>query len=92
LRTSANLKGELAMPTPEMSTAMKILAAVLDFLTIFMAGGFVVARLWGLSTDGGFKLKGTPALVLFAVVIAYFWLLPKITGSTLWHWILGPRS
>jgi hypothetical protein len=79
------------MPTPEMSTAMKVLAAVLDFFTIFMAGGFVIARLWGLSTDGGFKLKGTPALVLFAVVIAYFWLLPKIAGSTLWQWILGPR-
>lgn len=80
------------MPTPEMSTAMKVLAAVLDFVTIFMAAGFVISKFTGQSTDGGFKLKGTPALVLFAVVIAYFWLLPKVAGSTLWQWILGPRG
>lgn len=80
------------MPTTEMSTAMKVLAAVLDFFTIFIAAGYVIAKFTGQSTDGGFKLKGTPALVLFAVVIAYFWLLPKVTGSTLWQWILGPRG
>lgn len=80
------------MPTPEMSTFMKVLAAVLDFITIFMAGGFVIARLWGQSTESGFKLSGLPAFLLFAVVIAYFWLLPKVAGSTLWQWILGPRG
>lgn len=80
------------MPSPEMSTAMKVLAAVLDFITIFFAGGFVIARLWGQSTDGGFKLSGVPALVLFLVIIAYFMLMPKIAGSTLWQWILGPHG
>ena len=80
------------MPTPEMSTALKVLAAVLDFITIFMAGGFVIARLWGLSTEGGFKLSGLPALVLMGVIVAYFVLLPRIAGSTLWVWILGPKG
>lgn len=80
------------MPSPEMSTAMKILAAVLDFITIFFAGGFVIARLWGQSTESGFKLSGVPALVLFIVIIAYFLLMPKIAGSTLWQWILGPHG
>ena len=80
------------MPTPDMSIAMKVLAAVLDFITIFMAAGLVISKFTGQSTDGSFKLKGTPALVLFAVVIAYFWLLPKVAGSTLWAWILGPRG
>jgi hypothetical protein len=75
-----------------MSTFMKVLAALLDFITIFMAGGFVIARLWGQSTEGGFKLSGAPAFLLFAVIIAYFWLLPKVAGSTLWQWILGPRG
>ena len=77
------------MPAPEMSTFMKILAGVLDFVTIFMAAGFVISKLTGQPTEGGFKLKGAPALALFAVVIAYFWLLPKVTGSTLWQWLLG---
>ena len=44
-RPSAQPRGVHAMPTPEMSTFMKVLAAVLDFITIFMAGGFVIARL-----------------------------------------------
>lgn len=80
------------MPESEMSTAIKVLAAVLDFLTVFLAGGFVIARLWGLSTDGGFKLNGTPALILMLVIIAYFVLMPRIAGSTLWQWILGPHG
>jgi hypothetical protein len=80
------------MPSPEMSLAMKVLAAVLDFITIFFAGGFVIARLWGQSTDGGFKLNGAPALVLMVVIIAYFLLIPKIAGSTLWQWILGSHG
>jgi hypothetical protein len=81
------------MDTPDsMPTWLKVIAAILDFLTIFMAAGYVISRLTGQSTDGGFKLKGTPALVLFAVVIAYFWLLPKIAGSTFWQWVLGPRG
>ena len=80
------------MPESDMSTAMKVLIAVLDFLSIFLAGGFVIARLWGLSTDGGFKLNGTPALILMLVIIAYFVLIPRIAGSTLWQWILGPHG
>lgn len=75
-----------------MSTFLKILAFVLDFVTIFVAAGFVIAKLTGHSTDSGFKLKGAPALALFVVVVAYFLLLPKLTGSTMWQWILGQQG
>lgn len=69
-------------------TWLKVLAGVLDFVTIFLAGGFVISSLLGQDTHAGFKLSGLPALVLMAVVVAYFWLLPRYTGSTLWQWIL----
>lgn len=72
-----------------MPTWLRVLAGVLDFVTIFWAGGWVIAKLVGQDTQTGFKLSGFPALVLFAVVVAYFWLLPRYTGSTLWRWVLG---
>ena len=75
-----------------MPTWLKVLAAILDFVTIFIAGGFVISKLLGQDTQTGFKLSGMPALVLLAVVVAYFWLLPRYTGSTLWKWILGSQG
>lgn len=65
-----------------------ILAAVLDFLTIFFAGGWLVAMLFGQTTDNGFNLQGTSALVLVALIIAYFFLGNRF-GGTLWRRILG---
>ncbi|HRD78107.1 MAG TPA: hypothetical protein PK264_19570 [Hyphomicrobiaceae bacterium] len=38
----------------------------------------------------GFKLDGTPALALLAVIAAYF-LVGRITGGTVWDRILGIR-
>lgn len=75
-----------------MPTWLKVLAGFLDFVTIFWAGGFVISKLMGQDTQTGFKLSGMPALVLMVVVVAYFWLLPRFTGSTLWQWILGPHG
>lgn len=71
------------------STLRKVFAAILDFLTIFMGGGYVIARMTGNTTDKGFELNGAPALLLFALVIAYFVVGRKYVGGTLWQRILG---
>lgn len=71
-------------------TWRKVLAAVLDFFTIFFVAGYAIALVTGDATSSGFNLQGLPALVLFAVVIAYFWMLPR-RGGTIWQRILRTR-
>lgn len=78
--------------TGTVSTWRKVVAAILDFFTIFFIGGYAIAKLTGNTTNDGFQLNGVPALILFAVIIAYFWLGPKIAGGTLWQRILGTRQ
>ena len=65
----------------------KVLAAVLDFLTVFVGGGYLIALVTGNTTDSGFELNGAPALVAFGLVIAYFVLMPRV-GGTIWQRIL----
>lgn len=67
-----------------------ITAAILDFITIFFAGGYAVGWATGsLKPDGsGFDLSGMPAIVLFAVIIAYFVVSNRYLGGTLWQHIL----
>lgn len=69
----------------------KIVAAILDFFTVFLVGGIVIANITGETTSGGFELDGLSALVLFAVIAAYFVLGHKF-GGTLWQRILGTRK
>lgn len=73
------------------STWRKVLAAIFDFITIFFAGGYAVGYLTGSLTPDGFALEGGPALVLFAVIVAYFVVFPKYLGGTLWQRILKVR-
>jgi hypothetical protein len=75
-------------PAKPISTWRKVVAAILDLLTIFFVGGFVVGYLSGGLTDNGFDLKGGPALILFALIIAYFVVGRKFAGGTLWQRIL----
>jgi DMSO reductase anchor subunit len=72
-------------------TWRKVLAAILDFLTVFFIGGYVIGSLTGNTSDEGFKLEGLPALVLFALIIVYFVIGYKFVGGTLWQRILGAR-
>lgn len=58
-----------------------ILAAICDFIFIFALAGYLIAKVTGGTTEGGFELNGLPALVLFAIVIAYFWFAPKFGGT-----------
>jgi phosphate/sulfate permease len=73
------------------ATWRKVLAAIFDFLTVFFVGGYVIGHLTGNLTDDGFKLDGAPALVLFALVVAYFVVLGRYLGGTLWQRLLGTR-
>lgn len=67
------------------------LAGFLDFLTVFFVGGYVIGAVTGETTGNGFHLTGLPALVLFGVVIAYFYLGWKRLGGTIWQRILRAR-
>lgn len=68
-----------------------VLAAILDFLTAFFGLGFLVAAMTGGLTESGFNLDGWPALLLFALIVAYFIVFNKFLGGTIWKWILGAR-
>lgn len=67
-----------------------VLAAILDFFTIFFVGGYAIGTLTGNVTETGFALNGVPALALFAVIILYF-VLARRMGGTLWQRILRTR-
>jgi hypothetical protein len=53
---------------PAKPVSRKVIAAVLDFLTILFVGGYVIGYLTGNLTEDGFSLKGGPAFILFAVI------------------------
>jgi len=81
------------MDTPKKPSMFKrVFAGIFDFLTIFVGGGWIIATMTGNTTEGGFSLNGAPALVLFALVIAYFVIGRKYLGGTPWQYILGTRS
>jgi hypothetical protein len=75
-------------PAKPVSAWRKAVAAILDFLTIFLVGGFVVGYLAGGLTGNGFDLNGGPALILFAGIVAYFIVGRKFAGGTIWQRIL----
>ena len=64
-----------------------ILAFVLDLFTAFFVLGYVIGALTGNLTPTGFQLNGAPALLLFAAIIAYFWL-DKRFGWRIWRRLL----
>ncbi len=70
------------------ATWRKVVAAILDFLTIFFGGGYAIGAATGNLTAEGFKLEGMPALLLFALVIVYFVAGSKYLGGTIWQRIL----
>ncbi len=69
-----------------------VAAAILDFLTIFFLGGYIIGKATGNTTESGFQLNGLPALILFAVIIAYFVIGSRYAGGTIWQRILKTRG
>jgi uncharacterized membrane protein YoaK (UPF0700 family) len=84
-----------ASPDPSdakpVSTWRKVLAGILDFFTIFFVAGYLIGYATGNLTADGFELKGGPAFLFFAAVIAYFVMFSKYLGGTLWQCILNTR-
>jgi hypothetical protein len=67
----------------------RVLAAILDFLTVFFGGGWIIGKLTGETTPGGFALSGAPALALFVLIIVYFVVGRRFVGGTIWDRIFG---
>ncbi len=65
-----------------------VTAAILDFLLVFVVGGYAIAVLTGGTTEGGFQLNGWPAVLLFALVVLYFWGMKRM-GGTLFKRLFG---
>lgn len=83
---------EPAASTPKpVSTWRKVFAAILDFLFIFVIGGYVIAQFAGGTTEEGFSLSGAPAFLLFAIVILYFIVFRRYLGGTVFQRLLGAR-
>ena len=74
--------------TTPAATWRKVLAAILDFLTVFFVGGYAIGKSTGNLTDDGFKLEGLPAFLLFALIAVYFVVGRKYLGGTIWQRIL----
>jgi hypothetical protein len=72
---------ETVAPAP---TWKRVVAAILDFFTIFFLTGYVIARFTGELTDDGFSLKGGPAFLAFGVIVIYFFVGRRYAGGTLW--------
>ena len=70
-------------------TWRKVFAAILDFIFIFALAGYVIGYFAGGLTEGGFKLEGAPAFILFAVVVLYFIVFRRYLGGTLFQRLLG---
>jgi hypothetical protein len=71
------------------SLSRRVFALILDILTVFFLGGYLVGWLTGNLTPDGFKLEGASALILFAIIGAYFYVGRKIAAGTVWDRILG---
>ena len=64
----------------DVATWRIILAFVLDALTAFIVFGYLVATPFGGRTEGGFSLRGGPALVMLGRVVGYFLSAPRVGG------------
>jgi len=76
--------------TAKPATWRVVLAFILDVLTSFFVVGYIIGALTGNLSDGGFALQGGPAILAFALIIAYMWFMPRY-GGRLWQRILRAR-
>ena len=79
---------ETTTPARQPSTWRIVLAAILDFFTAFWIFGFIVASISGGRTEDGFSVQGMPALLVFALIVAYFLVFNRFLGGTIWKRIL----
>lgn len=65
---------------PKRSGFKVVVAFILDLVGSFSLFGYGIASFTGDTTEGGFQLEGTPALILFGLVIAYMVGMPRLGG------------
>jgi len=69
------------------------MAGLFDLITSFAGFGYIIAKFTGNTCQNGFQLNGLPALVVFALIIVCFFLMPRFAGGTIWQHILPtPRK
>ena len=86
--------GETVIPVNAVqpsATWKRVIAWILDFFTVFFVVGMLIAKFTGETTEGGFSLNGGSAVVLFAIIIAYFVIGRRFAGGTLWDRIFRIR-
>ncbi|MEQ8290596.1 MAG: hypothetical protein RIA08_00215 [Roseovarius sp.] len=66
--------------TTRPATWRVVVAFILDLLFSFLIFGFIIAKITGDTTEGGFELNGLPAIILFALVIIYMVGMPRLGG------------
>lgn len=79
----------MAEPAAAAPIWKRILAPILDWITVFAVGGYLIGAATGGLEPGGFNLQGWPALLLLAVIIAYFYVGRRLAGGTLWDRFFG---
>ena len=67
----------------------RVVASILDFIMAFAVGGYLIGAATGGLQAGGFNLEGWPAALLFALIVAYFYVGRRIAGGTLWDRFFG---
>ncbi|MBN7805268.1 hypothetical protein JZX86_07815 [Agrobacterium rosae] len=82
---------ETITPARQPSTWRIVLAAILDFFTAFWIFGYLVALVFGGRTEDGFSLQGMPAVLVLALIVAYFLVFNRYLGGTIWKRILKAK-
>ena len=77
---------EPAAPAPMWK---RVVASILDFIMAFAVGGYLIGAATGGLQPGGFNLEGWPAVLLFALIVAYFYVGRRVAGGTLWDRFFG---
>lgn len=69
------------MSTTERPATWRVVVAfILDLIFSFFLIGYAIASVTGDTTGDGFSLTGLPALILFALWIAYMAGMPRLGG------------
>ena len=80
----------MADPVPAAPMWKRVLAPILDFIMTFFGFGYLIAAATGnLNQPSGFSLDGWPALLLFVLMAAYFYIGRRVTSGTLWDRFFG---
>ncbi|MEQ9261011.1 MAG: hypothetical protein RIG84_18140 [Roseovarius sp.] len=66
--------------TERPATWRVVLAFILDLLVSFAVIGYLIALVTGDTVEGGFALTGLPAILCFALWIAYMVVMPRFGG------------